>query len=127
MTPSIKEKLLRLAIENPGTKGRFKVAAGVIYKNRLMYVGVNSYKTNPIMLNGDYRVGQIHLHAEADALVQALRGMSQRQLAKSAMWVVRVKRSPSGGFTEALARPCPGCWSLINESGIKEVEWTEDE
>ena len=136
MIPNIKDKLLRLAFENPGTKGKFKLAAGVVWKGRLITSGVNSYKTHPIMCNGLYREEQLCLHAEANALVKASRVMLPAAFERSQMYVVRVcqakdetaRQGPQWltdqGYTEALAKPCKGCMALIESYGIKEVEWT---
>lgn len=113
-------------MENPGVRGKFKVSAGVVYKNRLVATGINSYRTHPIMLNGDYRVGQVCLHAEVDAILRASKVLSDRQLQKSTIYITRVKKDEQGNWTEALARPCCGCMSLIQEVGIRNMEWTVD-
>lgn len=125
MIPKIKQTLLRLAIENPGTKGRFKLAAGIVYKRRLVACGINSYRTHPVMLNGAYRAAQVHLHAEADALVRASKILTPDQLTKASLYVTRVKRDSSGGWQEALAKPCDGCMALMTEVyNIGDIQWT---
>lgn len=121
-----KPMLIRLATENPGTKGKFKVAAGIVFRRHLIATGVNSYKTHPMMLNGDYREHQIYLHAEADAIRRALRLLTQEQLTKASLYVVRVKKSTSGAYVEAMAKPCAGCMGLINQYNLAEVRWTDE-
>jgi len=119
--------LLRLAKENPGTKGTFRLAAGVLFKGHLVATGINSYKTHPVMLQGDYREHQVYLHAEASAIVRATRLLSPKELTKSSLYVVRVKKDLTGRWLEANAMPCKGCFSLIASYGIKQVEWTTDD
>lgn len=126
MIPRIKEMLLRLALENPGTKGKYKLAAGVVYKKHLVATGINRYKTHPIMLSQGYREGQVFIHAEAEVIKNALRLITQEQLQKSSLYVVRVKKNQEGNYIEGLAKPCLGCQKLITTFGIETVEWTVD-
>lgn len=125
----IDHMLTRLAIENPGTQGRFKMAAGVTHRKHLIATGVNQYKTHPIMMpvNG-YREGQIFLHAEVDAIRNALRLIDQEQLTKCELRIVRVKRpnKNSNGWIHGMAKPCPGCTRVIANFGIEKVRWTVD-
>src|SRR5210317_986385 len=139
MKPSIKDDLLRMAFENEGVKGRFKLAAAVVFNSRKVSFGINSYKTHTIMANGHYRDGQIHLHAETEALVRASKVLRPEDFKKAELWVVRVSQQknfkgvPKGpnwllkeGYREALAKPCDGCMRLITEFGIRKMEWTID-
>lgn len=120
-----KERLLRLAKANPGVRGKFKMAAGVVNrKGILVATGINSYKTHPIMANGTYREEQIYLHAEAHAIINGLKTVNGDSLDGCKLYVVRVKKDTRGEYQEALAKPCTGCMALISEVGIKEVEWT---
>src|SRR6056300_732461 len=125
----IDHMLTRLAIENPGTQGRFKMAAAVVYRKHLIATGVNSYKTHPIMMpHNGYREGQIFLHAEVDAIRNALRLIDQDQLTKCELRVVRVKRPHKNRlcWIHGLTKPCPGCTRVIANFGIDKVRWTED-
>ena len=73
MQPKILKYLEKHAASTAGTAGRFKLAAGVVRRGKLLAVGVNSYKTHPIMMNSGYREGQDCLHAEADAIKNVLK------------------------------------------------------
>ncbi len=128
MDPKIKQMLVRLAIENPGVQGRFKLAAGIVYRGHLIATGVNSYKTHPLMLGWGKNSDSIYLHAEIDAIKNALRLVTQAQLTKCDIYIVRVKRPDNGknGWVEGLAKPCPGCRRAIESFGLKRVLWTED-
>ena len=133
MNQRIADMLIRLAIKNSGTNGRFKMAAGIVYRKQLLAVGTNSYKSHPWMVpEKGYKDGQIFLHAETDAIKNALRLITQDQLAKCELYVVRVKRPDywngnSDQWIKGLARPCPGCMRTVASFGVKRIFWTEDE
>lgn len=120
--------LERLAIEAPGTQGRFKLAAGIVRRNRLLATGVNSYKTHPLMMRFDYRDGQNFLHAEIDAIKNALRIMTQEELEKCDIYIVRVKHPDHGddSWVHGIAKPCPGCANALATFNIKRTVFTTD-
>lgn len=123
----IVEMLTRLAIENPGTRTRYKMASGIVYRRHLVATGVNSYKTHPLMVSPGYHSEQIYMHAEVDAIRNALRIISQDQLAKSSIYIVRVKQRREGGeYVLGLAKPCNGCARIIASFGIESVWWSQD-
>lgn len=123
----IVEMLTRLAIENPGIRSRYKMSAGVVYRKHLVSTGVNSYKTHPLMASPGYHSEQIFMHAEVDAIRNALRLVSQDSLAKSTIYVVRVKKRKDGtGYQYGLAKPCQGCTRMIASFGIESVWWSAD-
>jgi tRNA(Arg) A34 adenosine deaminase TadA len=128
MIPKIKQMLTRLAVENTGVRGRFKLAAGIVYKSQLIATGLNSYKSHPIMCEWGTNADSIYLHAEIDAIKNALKLITQSQLTKCDIYIVRVKRpyNASGNWEEGLAKPCPGCRRAIESFGLKRVFWTED-
>jgi len=130
MNTRITEMLTRLAIESEGVaNGRVRMASGIVYKKHLVATGVNSYKTHPIMNGEGYRSGQIFLHAEMDAIRNALRLITQEQLMKCDLYIVRVKRPyrRSKAWIHGLAKPCPGCQKAIANFGLKNIYWTEDQ
>lgn len=129
MNPRIKQKLVDTAIANPGVRNRIKMAAGVVYKNRLIATGVNSYKTHPMMLQTGYRSDQIFLHAETDAIKNALKKINTVQLEKCELYVVRVKHPNkySKEYVTAMAKPCSGCEKTIATFGIQRILYTVDE
>jgi len=127
MIPRVKRKLLQLARENKPEHKNFRLAAGVVFRRRLICWGVNSYKTHPIMTAEGYHSEQIFLHAESQAIVRALRLLAVEELKQSSLYVVRVRQFANRtGFEETLARPCEGCWGLIAQVGFKEVLWTKE-
>ena len=123
------EYLRRLAIANEGIQGRFKLASAIVYKKYVISTGVNSYKTHPIMNGEGYKDGQVFLHAEMDAIRNALKLIDLNQLAQCDLYVVRVKRPnyKSKEWIYGLAKPCPGCTKAIANFGIKNVFYSENE
>ena len=81
------------------------------------------------MMNPAYKDGQIFMHAEIDAIRNALRLITQEQLARCTLHIVRVKRphNKSTLWRRALAKPCKGCERVIASFGIQDIKWTEDE
>lgn len=128
MSERIVSMLTRLAKENPGTKGKFKIAAGVVYKKHLISTGVNSYKTHPLMKQYGKNSDAIYLHAEVDAIKNALRLITQDHLNKCDLYIVRVKRPYDGAknWIHGLAKPCLGCCRAIETFGIKNVYYTTE-
>jgi tRNA(Arg) A34 adenosine deaminase TadA len=130
MNERVVQMLTRLAIDNPGRQHRCKMAAGILFKKHLVATGVNGYKTHPMMMpSNGYREGQIYLHAESDAIKNALRLISQDQLSKCDLYVIRVKRPYTGSneWIRGLAKPCKGCMKAIALYNIKNVFWTTNE
>ena len=132
MNRRIKHILTKVATQHPGVgdNGVVRIAAAIVYKRHIISTGINSYKTHPLMCetNG-YRPGQIYLHAETDAIRNALRLISKEQLKQCFMYIVRVKRPciASNDWVYGLAKPCPGCEKTVKSYGIREIIWTEDE
>ena len=123
------EYLRKLAIANEGVQGRFKLASAVVYKKYVIATGVNSYKTHPLMNGEGYKDGQVFLHAEMDAIKNALKLIDVEQLAKCDLYVVRVKRPnyKSKSYIYGLAKPCKGCTKAIASFGIRNVYYSENE
>ena len=119
--------LTRLAIENPGTRTRYKMSAGIVYRRDLVATGVNSYKSHPLMTGPGYNSEQIFMHAEVDAVRNALRLMPQSDLAQCSIYVIRVKRLRDlTGWQYGMAKPCRGCARVIASFGIEQLWWSED-
>lgn len=131
MNSRIKQTLTQIAIESGGYVDcrRVPMAAGVVYKKNLITTGVNQMKTHPMMMGEGYREDQLYMHAEVDAIRNALRVIDREQLKQCDMYIVRVKRPyiKSKTWVHGLAKPCPGCQQVIDNFGLKNVYWTDDE
>lgn len=118
---TILKYLTKLAMNNEGVKGKWKLAAGIVLKNNLISTGVNSYKTHPMMAKYGKNSEAIFLHAEVNAISNALKLLEPAQLTKCDLYVVRVRRDGSYGCS----KPCVGCCRAISEFGLRNVYWTE--
>jgi len=124
MNKRFKQTLTDLAIANIGIRNRIKLAAGVVYKNRLVAVGVNSYKSHPLMSKYGKNPEAIYLHAEVDAIKNALRVLSLQELEKSDILVVRVRKD-GHDYKTCLAKPCDGCARAIQAFNLRNLYYTE--
>lgn len=123
--------LTKLAVSQGGfdSSRRVPMAAGIVYKRHLIATGVNQKKTHPLMLGNGYRTDQLYMHAEVDAIRNALRLVTPKQLKQCELHIVRVKRPhiASKRWVYGLAKPCSGCQNVIKRYGIETVVWTKDE
>jgi deoxycytidylate deaminase len=129
MNSRIFQILQRLAAENPGVRGHFKLSAGIVYRNTLIATGLNSYKSHPMMLQFGKNSESIFIHAEIDAIKNALRVISVEQLSKCDLYIMRVKRAgpKNSRWIRANACPCAGCQRAIVNFAIRTVYYTVDQ
>jgi len=95
------------------------MAAILITRCGKSYIGFNKYKTHPLQKKFGRNPHSIHLHAEMDAIVQAV--MARDSIDGASLYIARVLKDG----TPALAKPCVGCERAIIHFGIKEVSWTQ--
>ena len=98
-----------------GMRGKFRLGAILVYKNSIVSVGMNSYKTHPLMAA---RTEWPFLHAEQHAIVRA--GVDNCEGLD--LYVARVLKNNE----LALSRPCSVCAKLIRNVGIKNVYYSTD-
>jgi tRNA(Arg) A34 adenosine deaminase TadA len=117
--------LKQIAIANPKVSGA-KLAAAIVYKNKIVSVGVNSMKSSP--LQAKYATNKdlsIYLHAEISAIKNALRQIDVEDFKKVSLYVCRVKYDIlTNSIVYGLAKPCSGCMRAIFEFDIKKVYYT---
>lgn len=106
---------------------RIKIGAIVVKKNKVISVGVNSYKTHPIQKKYNrFRFDVVTkdtahtLHAEIQALVNIPYGTELEDLS---LYIYREHRDGK----LAKSRPCPSCMNFIKDIGIKRICYTTDE
>lgn len=132
--PEITEKLFELAKEvSPVNNAR--LCAAVVYKGRIVSIGINSYKTHPRAVKLQCNEKKPYIHAEMSAIFQA-QNHTDVDLSNCDIYVVRAKREKyqgkDGRYEEkewpttyewqyGKSRPCEGCSKLINEVKIKNV------
>lgn len=92
------------------------------------YIGFNSRKTHPLQAKYGKNEHCVHLHAEIDAIRQALRDYHTDDLSGATLYIARAKHKSStcSDWVWGMAEPCDGCKSAIMAFGIKNVYFTTD-
>lgn len=105
-----------------------RIAAAVVYKNDIIAVGTNKFKTHPFQAKFSKHPSSIHLHAETDAIKNALKILSQHELSKATLYIVRIKFFDEfkKKMVFGLAKPCPGCMKAIATFNINKVIYSLD-
>ena len=104
-------------------------AAAVVYKNQIVAYGVNQNKSHPFHSRFSEHDDAIFLHAETDAIKNALRRISEDEIEKSTLFVCRVKYDSNGPGKKIIwgnSKPCDGCQRAIATFGIKDVVYSQD-
>lgn len=100
-------------------EGLPKMAAFIFTADGRIIAGQNKRKTHPLQAQWGNNAQAIFLHAEIDALVQAIRyGID---LHDATCYVARVNKRGHA----ALAKPCAGCMGALIHFGISDIRWTE--
>lgn len=97
-----------------------RVGAIVARNSKIISFGLSSYKTHPLQKKFAKNPKAIHLHAEVDAIKNALRKARVEKLSKYTIYVARIKKDG----TIATAKPCKGCARAIAHFGLKRVVYT---
>jgi tRNA(Arg) A34 adenosine deaminase TadA len=121
------DKAIQHAINNPiKSRGRTSISrmAAVIGNGRTFWIGLNQYKTHPMMLKFSKDHNKICLHAEVDALISyntcLAAGLYGEELDHYDIYVARVLKDDS----PALAKPCNTCFGALSYFGIRNIYWT---
>ena len=101
-------------------------AACIVYKNEISSFGINQRKSHPFQQQYSKNNDAIYLHAEIDAIKNALRKINQKQLSKSTMYVIRIKHNEKKQMVWGNSKPCIGCARAIAEFDIKNVIYTAE-
>jgi len=119
--------LAKVAAANPNPQE--KLAAAIVYRNRIISVGLNSMKSHPMAAKYGKNQHAIFLHAEVAAIKNALREIGVDDFSKCDIYITRVKKEKpfTKKFVWGLAKPCAGCERAIAEFGLKRVIYTCDD
>jgi tRNA(Arg) A34 adenosine deaminase TadA len=98
-----------------------RVAACIVYNNRIVSFGFNTKKSDPFAVKFQKNPQAIYLHAETAAIKRALRVVPVEKLKHSTLYVCRVSNKDDSW---ALAKPCIGCHKAIVEFGIQMMVYT---
>lgn len=106
-----------------------KFASAIVRNNKIVSIGFNRKKSDPLQARFGKNSEAIYLHAEIHAIKNALRELTVEELAKTDIYIARVKRpkKDSNHYVWGLAKPCCGCERAIKEFGIRRVIYTTDE
>jgi tRNA(Arg) A34 adenosine deaminase TadA len=102
-----------------------RIAAALVYKNRVVGVGYCQKKTHPLQSRYGKNPDAIYLHAEVDAIRNALNTVGPELISKCTMYVVRQKRAAGSlKWQDGIAKPCSGCQGAIAAFDIPRVVYT---
>ena len=121
--------MLQLVAETMDPVKAFRVAAMIVYQNKVISVGTCSKKSHPLQKKFGKNEEAIFLHAEIAAIAKSLNYISLDELAKSTLYILRLRRKSrkDDTFLRALAKPCDGCSGAIKSFRIQKVYYTNDE
>ena len=119
--------LAKIAAANPNPTE--KMAAAIVYRNKIISIGMNSMKSHPMAAKYAKNNQAIFLHAEVSAIKNALREIEVDDFAKCDIYIARVKKEKpfTKKYVWGLAKPCIGCQRAIREFGLRKVVYTTDE
>ena len=119
--------LSKVAAANPNPQE--KLAAAIVYRNRIVSIGMNSMKSHPMAAKYGKNPEAIYLHAEVAAIKNALREIPVDDFSKCDIYITRVKKEKpfTKKFVWGLAKPCAGCERAIAEFDLKRVIYTCDD
>jgi len=125
-------KIIRTVENIAASAERFssaKVGAVLAIRNEIISIGFNQKKTHPLQRRFSKNEDCIYLHAEIDAIKNALRLNDPELLSKCTLYVSRVKCVSTHDKTLILgiAKPCAGCMKAIRKYRIPEVIYSTDE
>jgi deoxycytidylate deaminase len=123
---NILRMLTKVAEANCG-HGRYKLASAIVSSNRIVSIGTNRLKTDPLQAKYGRNRECIFLHSEISAIKNAL--YTTTDFSKSDLYTVRVKRpdeKAKHSWVWGMAKPCEGCSRAIAEFGIRSVVYSTD-
>ena len=103
---------------------RAQTVSAVVYKKSIIFIGHNSKKTHPIQKSHGNHLYNIYMHAESAAIIKAKKYLSEKQIAKSTLFVVRAKMDNDGKYYWGIAKPCASCVAIAKEFGLFKVVYT---
>jgi tRNA(Arg) A34 adenosine deaminase TadA len=115
-------KLLQTIALSGEKVGNVRIASAITYRGDIVAFGQNRYKSHPFQSRYSKNENSIYLHAETCAIHNALKKLSLDQIAKSSLYILRIKSDHSIGSSN----PCMGCKKCIMAFGIKNVYYTNN-
>jgi deoxycytidylate deaminase len=109
-------KKIQLLAQDASQMTKHRHAAAIYIGTRLVSVGVNKMKSHPLQAKFGRNSDAIYIHAEIDAIKNALKRIRLADLENATLYVAKAKATNS--------KPCEGCQKAIIHFGIKKVFWT---
>lgn len=110
-------RILQTIAEDVEPVRRFRHTSLVVYRNDIVGVGYNQLKTHPLQKQFGKNSESIFLHAEIDAIRNALRRVSVEELTRCDLYVIRVDKNNLLGNS----KPCEGCQRAIIHFNLRNV------
>ena len=115
-------------VDRNTTSSGARLAAAIVYKNRIVSIGVNQKRSHPFQAKYSVNEDAIFLHAETDTIRTARRHLTEKQLSKATLYVCRIKHEDGPGtpLIWGLSKPCVGCQRAIATFDIKGVVYSKE-
>lgn len=110
------------AYANIGCSGA-KIASTLIIKNKVVGMGLNSNKSDPLQSRYGRNSLAIYKHAEISCIKNSLRNINKEDFRDAILIVMRSKKNGDWGY----CCPCKGCQQAINDFGINKVIYSGTE
>lgn len=98
-----------------------RMAAVITRRSKVISIGLNKHKTHPMAKRFQKHSKAECLHAEIDAIRNAIK--NGETLQNCSIYVARVLKNNQ----LALAMPCEGCKDAIDTYGISNTFWTKNQ
>jgi deoxycytidylate deaminase len=118
--------ILKRIAKDVSPVGNQRLAACLVKNNKIIAFGYNKNKTHPLQHKFRKNIHSIYLHAEIDAIKNALRELPTEALEGTTLYIARVKKDG----TEGMAKPCgnhhKGCTFALETFGVSKVIYTTE-
>lgn len=122
----IEELLTTYALSNEPV-GNARIVAAITLGKKIVSFGHNQLKSHPLQRRFGRNEQSIYLHAEVDAIKNALKVVEVDDLRDCVLHVLRIKRAaPHGPYIWGMAKPCLGCMRAIATFGINRVYYSDE-
>jgi deoxycytidylate deaminase len=88
-----------------------KYACAIVYRNKIISIGINRYKIFEI--TSDYETNKYSIHAEKDAIMKV---KDKNILKYCKIYIVKIK---NGQLEQGI--PCPMCYNLLKKYNINKI------
>jgi len=120
--------ILRTMAEDVTPVANARLTAAVAIRGNIISFGNNSLRSHPFQHKFGKNNDSLFWHAETHAIYNFLKRRVPQDLAKSTLYVLRIKRpsETSKNWVLGMSRPCKGCQKCIMDFGIPRVIYTTD-